>query len=73
MIHKLALRICPLPGCPKIGIKQGDRCPDHDKLMVREVYVHQQGRSSAMQESIDRISDPKLKEAFEKAMRGFGI
>lgn len=41
MIKKLAIYVCPLPGCPKIAMAQGKRCPEHDKLMVREIYVHQ--------------------------------
>jgi hypothetical protein len=41
MVKKLAIRVCPLPGCASIGQTQGSRCPTHDKLMIKETYVHQ--------------------------------
>jgi hypothetical protein len=40
MVAKLALRVCPVPGCVTISSKDGV-CPAHPhKNLVREVYEH---------------------------------
>lgn len=46
MIKTLALYVCPVPGCPKLG-SSGSRCPRHDKLLIREIYIHKGGAPSA--------------------------
>jgi hypothetical protein len=40
MVKRLAIYVCLLPGCAKITMRPGNRCPEHDKLMVRETYTH---------------------------------
>lgn len=52
MIKKMYIRCCPIPGCAKISLKQGTRCPTHDKLMKREKFIHE---SEAMPEFMSGI------------------
>lgn len=40
MVAKLAIHVCPVPGCVTIAAKAG-ACPTHpNKALVREVYEH---------------------------------
>lgn len=40
MVAKLAIHVCPVPGCVTISAKAGS-CPNHPKrALTREVYEH---------------------------------
>lgn len=40
MVAKLAIHVCPVPGCVTIAAKAG-ACPTHpNKALTREVYEH---------------------------------
>lgn len=40
MVAKLAIHVCPVPGCVTISAKAGS-CPKHpNKALTREVYEH---------------------------------
>jgi hypothetical protein len=40
VVAKLAIHVCPVPGCVTIAAKAG-ACPTHpNKALVREVYEH---------------------------------
>jgi hypothetical protein len=43
MVHKLAIHVCPVPGCPTVGKTPTAGCPNpnHNRALVKEVYVHQ--------------------------------
>lgn len=41
MRARIRLRVCPEPGCPKVGAAS---CPEHGKDMVPIVYVKQDVR-----------------------------
>lgn len=41
MLKKLALYVCPVPGCATIGKKPESGCPKHpQRALKREVYEH---------------------------------
>lgn len=40
MVAKIAIRVCPVPGCLTISSKDGV-CPGHpNRALVREIYEH---------------------------------
>lgn len=39
MLGKFALLLCPEPGCPKVGLAKGAKCPTHGVAMERTVVM----------------------------------
>jgi hypothetical protein len=68
--NKLAIHVCPEPGCAVTG-RAGNRCPreGHGAELVRMVFVHESvSEAQKLRETADR-----LKETAEKIQPGSSV